>query len=99
METPMVQSRQALGKSVPGRKKTRAKSESWNQKVISRSKETAEELSRDQAEKSGIWGEGAEEEEETNIFSIFFCLSHIRHFFLSSELSWQRSILPNTNLV
>ena len=41
---------------------TRAKSESWNQKVISRSKETAEELSREQAEKSGIWGERAEEE-------------------------------------
>jgi len=41
---------------------TRAKSESWNQKVIIRSKETAEDLSRDQPEKSGIWGEGAEEE-------------------------------------
>ena len=30
-------------------------------------------------------------------FSTGLCLSHIRHFFLSSELPWQQSILPKTN--
>ena len=36
---------------------------------------------------------------EQLLFSIFLCLSHIRCFFLSSELLWQQSILPKTNFL